>query len=97
MTDDTTTDFGAPRRTGLYAGAFERAQEKGTPILAVAFRRTDRSTVEVFKVENADEARSVFEMLLRDGVEVKNMWPISIAVGPTPVPRLEVKMPSEEQ
>jgi hypothetical protein len=80
---EETKDFGIARRTGFYAGAFERAAEKGEPMLAVAFRRSESSTVEIFKCDKEEDAPLIMAALLKDGVALKDMWPISIHVGST--------------
>jgi hypothetical protein len=78
-----TMDFGPARRTGFYAGAFEFAAETGQPMLAVAFRRTESSTVEIFKCDKEEDAPLIMTALLKDGVALKDMWPITINVGGT--------------
>lgn len=81
MSEDEATDFGPPRRTGFYAGVFEIAQRDGTPIHAVAFRRSTSSTVEIYKLDSPDEAPGVVAALIRDGVAFRDIWPIAIGVG----------------
>jgi hypothetical protein len=81
VSDTVATDFGPPRRTGFYAGVFEIAQRDGTPIRAVAFRRGATSTVEIYKLDNSDEASGVVAALIRDGVAFCDIWPIAIGVG----------------
>jgi hypothetical protein len=81
VSEDEATDFGPARRTGFNAGVFEIAQRDGTLIHAVAFRRGATSTVEIFKLNNADEAPGVVAALIRDGVAFRDIWPIAIGVG----------------
>ena len=74
-------DLGNPRRTGFYAGAFESAQRNKLPIYAVAFRRSETSTVEIFKLDRREELAEVISALVRDGVALRDMWPVTMMIG----------------
>jgi len=88
-------DLGEPRRTGFYGGAFERAQRTGEPMLAIAFRRSSTSTVEIFKLDKPEDADAIMVTLLREGGALENIWPVTMRVGKIEDVKVRATFPKE--
>lgn len=86
-------DLGNPRQTGFYAGALDNAQKNGTPLHAVAFRRSSTSLIEIVRLACPGEAGPVMSKLVMDGVATNDMWPIIMFVGQVGKVTVEALMP----